>query len=118
MSESSCSNECLICLESTEDGFVEHDALFPCDCVLIVHPECLEQWLATNPVCPICKIDFETRMASSLTSELGQPLRTAVTNQARLDNQPSFPLVETVLFVVIVFITIAFFLYPGTRAQL
>ena len=46
--------ECIICLNVVEkppsDNFIK-----TCNCNLIVHEECLKEWLSTNPICPLCR---------------------------------------------------------------
>lgn len=109
---------CFFCLGTREDGVLtEYDSLFPCQCVLNVHPDCLKTWLDERASCPICHCPFETDIADN--SDLGQPLRIVIANQVAHERRySSCPLVETVLFIIIVFIAVGFFVYPGTRAQL
>lgn len=57
------SNECIICLEKTPIDGKDHITLMnemhflikKCDCLCYVHHKCLEKWIGTNAVCPICK---------------------------------------------------------------
>ena len=108
---------CFFCLGTREDGeIIEYDSLFPCQCVINVHADCLKTWLEERSECPICHRSFEHEAD---TRELDQPLRIVIANQTRINHAgQSCPMVETVLFVIIVFVTVGFFLYPGTRAQL
>ena len=57
--------ECVVCLGSEEEGEKDSQVLKSvtlikslekeCNCDYLVHEACLEEWLSTNPVCPICK---------------------------------------------------------------
>ena len=47
------SNTCMICLCKFEIG--ENVCALPCDDGHILHTKCIEQWLETNSVCPVCR---------------------------------------------------------------
>lgn len=46
--------ECEFCLEDYKDG----DELTRLPCMHIFHRTCIETWLATESVCPNCRLDF------------------------------------------------------------
>jgi len=46
--------ECIICLNVVEGPF-SNNFIKTCKCNLIVHEECLKEWLATSPICPLCR---------------------------------------------------------------
>jgi hypothetical protein len=55
--------QCIICLEKTPINDKDHITLMnemhflikKCECLCNAHHTCLEKWIGTNPVCPICK---------------------------------------------------------------
>jgi hypothetical protein len=55
--------QCIICLEKTPINGKDHITLMnemhflikKCECLCNAHHTCLEKWIGTNPVCPICK---------------------------------------------------------------
>jgi len=55
--------QCIICLEKTSINEKDtvtlmndmHFLIKKCDCICYAHHKCLEKWMSTNPVCPICK---------------------------------------------------------------
>lgn len=55
--------ECIICLEKKPINEKDHITLMnemhflikKCDCLCYAHHKCLEKWIGTNAVCPICK---------------------------------------------------------------
>ncbi|XP_026855572.1 E3 ubiquitin-protein ligase RNF165 isoform X1 [Electrophorus electricus] len=50
--------KCTICLSMLEDG--EDVRRLPC--MHLFHQACVDQWLATNKKCPICRVDIETQL--------------------------------------------------------
>ncbi|KAL0979114.1 hypothetical protein UPYG_G00180890 [Umbra pygmaea] len=50
--------KCTICLSMLEDG--EDVRRLPC--MHLFHQACVDQWLATNRKCPICRVDIETQL--------------------------------------------------------
>jgi len=58
--------QCIICLEKTPINDKDHITLMnemhflikKCDCLCYAHHKCLEKWMSTNAVCPICKRDI------------------------------------------------------------
>jgi len=60
--ESELNLQCLICLNNssnTKDEIKQindmHFLKKPCKCICYSHHKCIESWIATNSVCPICK---------------------------------------------------------------
>ncbi|KTG35957.1 hypothetical protein cypCar_00045605 [Cyprinus carpio] len=51
--------KCTICLSMLEDG--EDVRRLPC--MHLFHQACVDQWLATNKKCPICRVDIETQLS-------------------------------------------------------
>jgi hypothetical protein len=55
--------QCIICLEHSPLSLNDHVTLLNnmhflikyCDCLCYAHHKCIEKWIATNAVCPICK---------------------------------------------------------------
>ena len=55
--------QCIICLEKTPINDKDHITLMndmhflvkKCNCLCYAHHKCLEKWIGTNAVCPICK---------------------------------------------------------------
>ncbi|XP_066993989.2 E3 ubiquitin-protein ligase Arkadia [Anabrus simplex] len=56
--------KCTICLSEFEDN--EDVRRLPC--MHLFHIECVDQWLATNKRCPICRVDIETHLNKDLPS--------------------------------------------------
>lgn len=56
--------KCTICLSEFEDD--EDVRRLPC--MHLFHIECVDQWLATNKRCPICRVDIETHLNKDLPS--------------------------------------------------
>lgn len=55
-------HQCLICLQSSSNSNDEiksinemHFIKKPCNCICYSHHKCIETWIETNSVCPICK---------------------------------------------------------------
>ena len=54
--------ECMICHCGPNDNneqtlltvMLIKNLVRECSCEYVIHEECLEEWLASNPVCPIC----------------------------------------------------------------
>ncbi|ONK59262.1 uncharacterized protein A4U43_C08F4640 [Asparagus officinalis] len=49
-------DQCVICRLDYEDG----DSLVSLSCKHLYHPECINQWLQINKVCPICSCEVST----------------------------------------------------------
>ena len=55
--------QCIICLETNTINKNDtvtlinemHFLIKGCDCICYAHHKCIEKWIATNAVCPICK---------------------------------------------------------------
>lgn len=57
--------QCIICLEQTPSLLNENDNVTllndmhfltkECECLCYAHHKCIEKWITTNAVCPICK---------------------------------------------------------------
>lgn len=56
--------KCTICLSEFEDN--EDVRRLPC--MHLFHIECVDQWLATNKRCPICRVDIETHLNKDVPS--------------------------------------------------
>ncbi|PSN55498.1 hypothetical protein C0J52_02588 [Blattella germanica] len=50
--------KCTICLSE----FEEEEDVRRLPCMHLFHVECVDQWLATNKRCPICRVDIETHL--------------------------------------------------------
>ena len=50
--------KCTICLSQFE---VENDVR-RLPCMHLFHRDCVDQWLVTNKLCPICRVDIETHL--------------------------------------------------------
>ena len=65
--------QCIICLEKTPINTKDHITLMnemhfliiKCDCLCYAHHKCLEKWMSTNAVCPICKRDIAFPMKNT-----------------------------------------------------
>ncbi len=44
--------ECIICLENNIDNFQIQKK---CDCIFLIHKQCLDNWLKKHNQCPICR---------------------------------------------------------------
>jgi len=56
--------KCTICLSDFEDD----ECVRRLPCMHLYHIDCVDQWLATNKRCPICRVDIE---AHSSKAQLG-----------------------------------------------
>ncbi|PVD36432.1 hypothetical protein C0Q70_03416 [Pomacea canaliculata] len=54
--------KCTICLSEFEEG--EDVRRLPC--MHLFHIECVDQWLATNKKCPICRVDIQANSKDSM----------------------------------------------------
>lgn len=57
--------KCTICLSEFEEG--EDVRRLPC--MHLFHIECVDQWLATNKKCPICRVDIQASSKDSMTHD-------------------------------------------------
>tara|TARA_B100001093_G_C26663873_1_gene943123 strand:+ start:202 stop:537 length:336 start_codon:yes stop_codon:yes gene_type:complete len=66
MTETEMKEECLICMDCSEDDDCDIDITLSnvreiqhlvkeCNCEYRVHEKCLNEWLSKAPMCPICK---------------------------------------------------------------
>ncbi|KAK7497797.1 hypothetical protein BaRGS_00010931, partial [Batillaria attramentaria] len=57
--------KCTICLSEFEEG--EDVRRLPC--MHLFHIECVDQWLATNKKCPICRVDIQASSKDSMAHD-------------------------------------------------
>ncbi len=65
--------QCIICLDKTPIQDKDHITLMnemhflikKCDCLCYAHHKCLEKWMSTNAVCPICKREIAFPMKNT-----------------------------------------------------
>ena len=61
-------NVCIFCLvDCNETPYVNR---FGCDCKVIYHDECMDDWVKVNNVCPICKNNFIIVTPANIVEEL------------------------------------------------
>lgn len=56
--------KCTICLSE----FEEEEDVRRLPCMHLFHIECVDQWLATNKRCPICRVDIEAHLTKDYTA--------------------------------------------------
>lgn len=56
--------KCTICLSE----FEEDEDVRRLPCMHLFHIECVDQWLATNKRCPICRVDIEAHLTKDYTA--------------------------------------------------
>ena len=90
---------CVICLENFKDG----DALRVLRCVHSFHRDCVDQWLESSRVCPICKQDVTgspiwitpTEAANSSDSDLASSFFAFEAGQVELASQAHLARMQT-----------------------
>ena len=62
--EEECNHQvkCTICLSE----FEEEEDVRRLPCMHLFHVDCVDQWLATNKRCPICRVDIEAATKADL----------------------------------------------------
>tara|TARA_B100000073_G_scaffold298699_1_gene264277 strand:+ start:918 stop:1319 length:402 start_codon:yes stop_codon:yes gene_type:complete len=64
--------ECIICLNVVEEP-LSNNFIKTCNCNLIVHEECLKEWLATSPICPLCRCLLLTKHTDQTNTFYSSP---------------------------------------------
>merc|ERR1719483_600252 len=62
--QAGCEDQCSICLTDYQEG----DSQRGLPCTHAFHTACVDQWLATNPTCPVCRADLKPRDTATSTS--------------------------------------------------
>jgi len=90
--------QCIICLEQTPILLSQNDnvtllndmhfLIKECECLCYAHHKCIEKWIATNAVCPICKkiVSFPVMTLSNKAVLVDLPNSTIVQNNAIAQN--------------------------------
>lgn len=52
-------NVCIICLEPEN---ISCENIFPCDCTIYYHQDCIQRWVELEDYCPICKVTGDNRV--------------------------------------------------------
>ena len=51
-----CEDKCAICLNEFSEH--EHVTLLHCNVKHLFHTSCVREWLTSNPICPLCKVQI------------------------------------------------------------
>jgi hypothetical protein len=87
-------NQCLICLQNSSNPKDEiksinemHFLKKTCNCICYSHHKCIETWIETNAVCPICKkpLLFPETKSKSIKNETALDI-SINSDETRIDN--------------------------------
>ena len=113
--EVDANKECIICLEKTPINEKDHITLInemhflikKCDCLCYAHHKCLEQWIGTNAVCPICKGEISFPVMPMKNSDFIIDIQSnGIQNINTPTNRESSHLCIRMIFLIVLMLTV------------
>ena len=120
---------CFFCLEGetiNQDGstssLLDHQNLFPCECTVKVHSQCINTWLGYKDCCPVCKtaVVREEQEPNRSTDDIARIIQShyAPTTSIHLLRPPAPPRpllspCERMFIILVIASILVLFVFPG-----